>query len=291
MLRLDQLEATIQRLVEDQLARMLPGIKLEDRIIQRLASAVRENIILQKDDSVSAPNRFTLIVSKETSPMWKEQATIEVLKNIIMTASRDVGLKFETQPTIVITTDDTFSAEEIKVVASNNLEPMADTQGAQMSAKPEEDQESENIPENAFLIIEGVKVHPLTEPVVNIGRRLENQLVIDDPRVSRNHAQLRAIKGRFVLFDLNSTGGTFVNGQRTSQTVLYPGDVISLAGVALIFGQDNPPPRPDLAHTGPLESEPGASERKTAIIEKTTVDMKDEKKKGTRDTGEIKSGQ
>ncbi len=168
---------------------------------------------------------------------------------------------------------------------------MADTQGTQMSAKPEENQESENIPENAFLIIEGVKVHPLTEPVVNIGRRLENQLVIDDPRVSRNHAQLRAIKGRFVLFDLNSTGGTFVNGQRTSQTVLYPGDVISLAGVALIFGQDNPPPRPDLAHTGPLESEPGASERKTAIIDKTTVDMKDEKKKDTKDKGKNKSDQ
>ena len=116
-------------------------------------------------------------------------------------------------------------------------------------------------------------MHPLTEPVVNIGRRLENQLVIDDPRVSRNHAQLRAIKGRFVLFDLNATGGTFVNGQRTSQTVLYPGDVISLAGVALIFGQDNPPPRPDLGDTGPVEREPGTSERPTATVEQKTVDI------------------
>jgi pSer/pThr/pTyr-binding forkhead associated (FHA) protein len=102
---------------------------------------------------------------------------------------------------------------------------------------------------------------------------LENQLVIDDPRVSRNHAQLRAIKGRFALFDLNSTGGTFVNGQRTSQTVLYPGDVISLAGVALIFGQDNPPPRPDMGTTTPLNPDPGTSERPTATIEHNTVDL------------------
>src|SRR5512133_408404 len=144
-------------------------------------------------------------------------------------------------------------------------------------------EESSGTPENAFLIVEGVKVFPLNLPVINIGRRLENQLVIDDPRVSRNHAQLRAIKGRFVLFDLNSTGGTFVNGQRTSQTVLYPGDVISLAGVALIFGQDNPPPRPDLANTSPLDSDPGTSERPTATIEKTTVDLKDDKKKDTKD--------
>jgi len=274
MLKLDQLEAKLQKLVEDQLAGILPGVKLEDRVIQRLATAVRENIVQQKDDRAIAPNIFTLIVSTESSPMWKEQSTIDALKNIITTAGRDVGLKFVTQPTITITTDDSFSADEIKVVASHKLEPVADTQGVQMSTTSEENEEADNIPENAFLIIEGVKVHPLSEPVVNIGRRLENQLVIDDPRVSRNHAQLRAIKGRFVLFDLNSTGGTFVNGQRTSQTVLYPGDVISLAGVALIFGQDNPPPRPDLASTAPLESEPGTSERPTATLEQNTVDIK-----------------
>jgi pSer/pThr/pTyr-binding forkhead associated (FHA) protein len=273
MLRLDQLEAKIQKLVEDQLAGILPGLRVEDRVIQRLATAVKENIVEQKDDRAIAPNEFTLIVATDTSPMWKEPSTIDALKNIITTASRDVGLKFVTQPTIHITTDDTFSAEEIKVVASHKLDPVGDTKGMQTSMGNEESGEVDNIPENAFLIVEGVKVHPLNESVVNIGRRLENQLVIDDPRVSRNHAQLRAIKGRFVLFDLNSTGGTFVNGQRTSQTVLYPGDVISLAGVALIFGQDNPPPRPDLGGTSPLNREPGNSERPTATMEHNTVDL------------------
>ena len=272
MLKLDQLEAKIQKLVEDQLAGILPGLKLEDRIIQRLASAVKENIVQQKEDRAIAPNVFTLIVATDTSPMWKEQSTIDALKNIITTAGRDVGLKFVTQPTIHITTDDTFSAEEIRVVASHKLEPIGDTQGMHASLGNEENEEADNIPENAFLIVEGVKVYALNESVVNIGRRLENQLVIDDPRVSRNHAQLRAIKGRFVLFDLNSTGGTFVNGQRTSQTVLYPGDVISLAGVALIFGQDNPPPRPDLASTAPLNLDPG-SERPPATVEHNTVDL------------------
>ena len=273
ILKLDQLEAKIQKLVEDQLAGILPGLKLEDRIIQRLATAVRENIVQQKEDRAIAPNEFTLIVATETSPMWREQSTIDALKNIITTASRDVGLKFVTQPTIKITTDDTFSAEEVKVIAAHKLEPTGDTQGMQSSTRSEEGDETENIPENAFLIVEGVKVHPLNQSVVNIGRRLENQLVIDDPRVSRNHAQLRAIKGRFVLFDLNSTGGTFVNGQRTSQTVLYPGDVISLAGVALIFGQDNPPPGPDLSGTSPLNPDPGNSERPTATMEHNTVDL------------------
>lgn len=272
-LRLDQLEANLQKLVEDQFAGILPGLKLEDRVIQHLATALRENVIQQKDESAIAPDTFTLIVATDTSPMWKEQRIIDALKNIITAAAKDVGLKFTTQPTINVTTDDTFSADEVRVVASHKLEPVAETQGMQTSLYNEEPGEGENIPENAFLIIEGVKVHQLSDSVVNIGRRLENQLVIDDPRVSRNHAQLRAIKGRFVLFDLNSTGGTFVNGQRTSQTVLYPGDVISLAGVALIFGQDNPPPRLD-SDTSSGETEPGASERPTATVDQNTVDIR-----------------
>jgi len=273
-LKLDQLEVKLQSLVEGQLAGILPGLRVEDRVIQRLAAALKQNIIENKDDGAIAPNVFTLIVAADSSPMWKEQRTIDALKSIITTAGEEVGLKFTAQTTITITTDENYSTEEISVLASHKLEPVADTQGMENSTPASATETGESIPENAFLIIEGVKVHPLTEFVVNIGRRLENQLVIDDPRVSRNHAQLRSIKGRYVLFDLNSTGGTFVNGQRTSQTVLYPGDVISLAGVALIFGQDNPPLRPDLAETSPYEGQrPGASERPTAVVEQNTVDI------------------
>lgn len=275
-LRLDQLEVKLQALVEGKLAGILPGLQVEDRVIQRLAAALKQNIIEQNDEGAIAPNVFTLIVAPDSSPMWKEERTIDALKGIITTAGKEVGLKFTAPPTITITTDEKYSAEEISVVASHKLEPVADTQGMENPAATGGAADaSESIPENAFLIIEGVKVHPLTESVINIGRRLENHLVIDDPRVSRNHAQLRSIKGRFVLFDLNSTGGTFVNGQRTSQTVLYPGDVISLAGVALIFGQDNPPIRPDLAETSPFDGQrPGASERPTAVVEQNTVDIK-----------------
>ncbi len=113
-------------------------------------------------------------------------------------------------------------------------------------------QDPARIPEDAFVIVDGIKVIPLNQPLIRIGRRLENNLVLDDPRVSRTHAELRAINGRYVLFDLNSTGGTFVNGLRITQSVVYPGDVISLAGVNLVYGQKNPPPRLDLKETSPL---------------------------------------
>jgi len=276
-LNLDQLEIKLQALVESRLTGILPGLKAEDRITQKLASALKQNIVEQKGEKPIAPNVFTLIVAPDSSPMWKEQRTMDALKEIIAGAGDEVGLKFTSSPSITITTDENYSPDDISVVASHKLEPVADTQGMDSPGASVNAAVSEAIPENAFLIIEGVKVHALTEPVVNIGRRLENHLVIDDPRVSRNHAQLRSIRGRFVLFDLNSTGGTFVNGQRTSQTVLYPGDVISLAGVALIFGQDNPPVRPDLAETFPFEGrrpEPGMSERPTAAVEHKTIDIR-----------------
>lgn len=120
-----------------------------------------------------------------------------------------------------------------------------------MDEEPGSTSYSQRIPPNALFLMEDGKSYPLDQAVITIGRMLENDLVIDDPRVSRHHAQLRAVDGHFVLSDTNSTGGIFVNGRRVTQTILYPNDSISLAGVILIFHQDEPPPRPDLADTVP----------------------------------------
>jgi len=111
------------------------------------------------------------------------------------------------------------------------------------------------IPDDAFLVLEGIKVVPLAQAIINIGRRFENHIAIDDPRVSRYHAQLRAVDGRFVLLDLNSSGGTYINGMRISKSILYPGDEISLAGFTMVYRQHDAPPRADLRETSPLRSD------------------------------------
>ncbi|SRR5258707_13286650 len=94
--------------------------------------------------------------------------------------------------------------------------------------------------ESAFLIIQGTKAVPLSQVIMKIGRSHDNSVVIDDPRISRHHAEIRLIKDHFILFDLGSSGGTYVNGQRSSQAMLYPGDVISLAGVEVHFASEIP---------------------------------------------------
>jgi hypothetical protein len=262
-MNLKELEARLQSLIEVDLLNLLPGRKVEDVIIQKLAAALYSGATKNADGSTIAPNVYTLILHPQTALKWQDSQLLAVLLHSIIAAAQEAGFGFTIAPTITISTNEKISLEDAEVVASHRMEPMADTNanptGSELAA------ENEKIPSNAFLIVEGVKVFPLTTSVVNIGRRLDNQLVIDDPRVSRNHSQLRAIKGRYVLFDLNSTGGTFVNGQRINQSVLYPGDVISLAGVSLIFGQDNPPPRPDLKETAPLQSA-ASNNRPTAFL-------------------------
>lgn len=261
-MNLRQLETRLQTLIEVDLLKILPGKKVNDTIVQKLAAAIQLNTISLGDDSIVAPDVYTLLLHPTTSENWKNPQLLAVLLHSITTVAQEAGFRFTISPTITVSTDEKIPLNDAQVVASHRIKSMADTNATPLDTGSLED--SSKMPENAFLIVEGVKVFPLVLPVVNIGRRLDNQLIIDDPRVSRNHAQLRTIKGRYVAFDLNSTGGTFVNGQRTSQTVLYPGDVISLAGVALIFGQDNPHPRPDLKDTAPLPN--AAADRPTAHI-------------------------
>lgn len=261
-MNLKEIEARLQALVEVDIPSMIPGRSIEHSIIQKLAAAIHGNTIISGNGTTFAPNIFTLVLHPETMAKWQDQQLLAILLHSISTVAQEAGFRFTISPTITISLDDKLSPNDAEVVASHRVEPMSDTNATPLDSASLE--ENNNLPENAFLIVEGVKVFPLSQSVINIGRRLDNQLIIDDPRVSRNHAQLRSIKGRYVVFDLNSTGGTFVNGQRTSQSVLYPGDVISLAGVALIFGQDNPPPRPDLTDTAPLHL--ATADRPTATL-------------------------
>lgn len=275
-LKLEQLEARLQALIEVKLVSALPGFQVEDLVVQKLASAMKNNLVEDSDGNNLVPNVFTLVVNKESVERWQQPNLQEAMVSSLKIVADEAGLKFSSPPTISIVQNSQQQKNIVDVVASHQLESTADTRGMTPASDDTKSPSGEASPQNAFLIVDGVKVFPLIESVVNIGRRLDNQLVIDDPRISRNHAQLRAIKGRYVIFDLNSTGGTFVNGQRTSQSVMYPGDVISLAGVPLVFGQDNPPPRPDLADTDPLSE--ASAERPTAFLSRKTgnLDKRDE---------------
>jgi hypothetical protein len=72
------------------------------------------------------------------------------------------------------------------------------------------------------------KVIDLTEENYTIGREPSNGIPINDAEISRKHARLSLQGGNYVLEDLGSTNGSFVNGQRLmGPHVLKPGEIIS----------------------------------------------------------------
>ncbi len=87
----------------------------------------------------------------------------------------------------------------------------------------------------AQVILPDGRAVPLDKAVVSLGRALENDVVLEDRRVSRHHAQIRFLHKTFCIYDLASANGTLVNGQPASQTVLRDGDRISLGGVEVVF--------------------------------------------------------
>jgi pSer/pThr/pTyr-binding forkhead associated (FHA) protein len=90
---------------------------------------------------------------------------------------------------------------------------------------------------SAWLVI-NKQVIPLNQIVTSIGRRLDNDVVIQDQNVSRRHAEIRYENNRFMLYDLNSTGGTYVNNKQIEKVALRMGDVVVLAIVPFVFVED-----------------------------------------------------
>jgi pSer/pThr/pTyr-binding forkhead associated (FHA) protein len=77
---------------------------------------------------------------------------------------------------------------------------------------------------------------PVKVPVVNIGRADFNDVVIADASVSTSHAKLQRRDDVWVLTDLGSTNGTFVEGERLSgEVALGPGTTVKFGEVAVLF--------------------------------------------------------
>ncbi len=71
--------------------------------------------------------------------------------------------------------------------------------------------------------------YELNKDIVTLGRDITNDIVINDPEVSRHHLRMTRGAGGFTIEDLGSTNGTFVNGQRlTGARPLRPGDMVGL---------------------------------------------------------------
>ena len=111
-------------------------------------------------------------------------------------------------------------------------------------------------PQYRFVVRQGPipgQVFELNRPVITVGRDISNDFVINDAEVSRKHARLALEGDRYTLEDLNSTNGTYVDGQRLiGPHLLAAGEIIMFGdNVGVVF--EGEPIDADLTVPGTLE--------------------------------------
>lgn len=90
-------------------------------------------------------------------------------------------------------------------------------------------------PQNAILVVDGKRM-VVSDHGATVGRSRQCEIVVEDPNVSRRHAELRPRGGSWVLTDLGSTNGSRVNGRPVEgPTVVKPGDEIELGTAVMRF--------------------------------------------------------
>ncbi len=83
----------------------------------------------------------------------------------------------------------------------------------------------------------GHQYYQIEKPVINIGRQLSNDIIVEDKRVSRNHAQIKyQPDGQFAIFDLGSTNGITINNTpNMRQHILHNGDRFTIGSYDFYF--------------------------------------------------------
>lgn len=266
--QLKQLEEQLNGFIDELMAALPRGKFERDAIAAMWAREIRAGAKPSDEGRPYAPDQFTLSMHpKDYDALTKLDTTPQTrLSDALQRSLSDSEYRLTREPHITLATDPTLDRAQIRVIAWRSSDPVKDARTA------DDNEEAETPPPGAFFMIEGSQHFPLDRTLINIGRRLDNHLVLEDPHISRRHAQLRVRGGRFVLYDLNSTAGTRVNGKVIQDAVLQPGDVVTLATVQLIYNEDVEGP-PDVTPPYQPPFKPDADRDKVTPLDLSTIEL------------------
>jgi hypothetical protein len=252
---LERLESMASRVIEGWSARLfrarLQPVQIAKRVIRAMES--HQTISLAK---TFVPNSYVVSLSPSDYTEFEQykRSLERDLAEAVLGAARDRSFTLLAYPTVEIEEDDDVAPGDLKVAcalvdSSGEEVPPSESERlggieaghtmvldreALLSAKP-------RAPGGAIVAREGsVKREvPLTADPITVGRDPKNDIVLDDRRVSRRHAEVRLRLGRYTLYDLQSTNGTFVNGRRIAEMVLSDKDTIAIGGAELLVRLDD----------------------------------------------------
>lgn len=235
---------------------LLPVLREGSLLADAAADQIAEELfqIARTDSSgqVYAPDQFTFTIHPDALlGMAETLADIHDSLSLSMEQLlREHGYRFRRRLHVTLATDPTLEVGEVKVIAWHSKDPLNVTK----ELSPAKVIERKNMPKDAFLMVEGRRHFPLEQPEIKVGRLLENDLVLKDPHVSRRHALIRLEKGQFFIYDLQSTAGTKVNGNPILTQGLYPGDIINVADIEMVYGEGaEQPPSKSASYAPPTE--------------------------------------
>jgi hypothetical protein len=249
---LTQFEELAERLVEGTFARLFAGHLAPAKVAAHLTRAIEDHRVCALNGASWAPTHYSIYLNPDDhTALLDERPSLEQdLSHHVTELAAEANMALATSPVVRVLSEESILPRDVRIEARHKSEEptMKDVERTR-EMLPEEEPEvasaaSEGPRGHPFLILEGHRHINLKQSVVSIGRALDNDVIIEDPRVSRHHAQLRQRYGHYVLYDLGSTGGTQINGYPIEECVLHSGDVISFAGVQVIYGEDPPTPIP-----------------------------------------------
>ena len=235
---LKSVEKKLQILMESSIDRLFyPG--MSQNLSNQLVTMIEAKMETETNGKKVAPDLIDIYISPEKWDAWQESlSTLQEVTIQIEKSWLEEGFTFRAQPHIRLIPSAELDINEVRILTGFSKEQTKINKTAVLEVPKVST--GEIIPQGAYLIIDGKDHIPLDKLVINIGRRSTNDIVLKDPMVSREHLQLRAQDGRYLLFDLSSTGGTYINYKACRTATLKPGDVIRIGKTILIFNQDVP---------------------------------------------------
>jgi len=245
MSKIARFEALAERLVEGTFTRLFAGRLSPAEVATHLARAMEDYQVVAPDGTPQAPTHYWVYLHPDDcDALAVAQPGIEsALAQHVGQLAAQADLAAQLAPIIRVLPDPAMGLHEVRVEA-RWLPPKAAPMGKTREMKGQDSEDAQVPPGRPFLILEGCRHVNLLQPTVSVGRAVDNDVIVEDPRVSRHHAQFRRRYGRYVLYDVGSSGGTQINGYPIEECVLHAGDVISLAGVQIVYSEDPPTPIP-----------------------------------------------
>ena len=250
---LRNLEAKLGGFVEGAFGRAFRTSVQPVELAHKLAKEMEENQMASVS-RVYVPNHYRVFLSPADREQFAsyEPALRKELSDYLLEHARQESFALSTRPQVEFDTDERLDLGEFGIQA-------------QLLAPPEEEQEAEGgAPPSAgdfghtmvyspsrdarrldpaqdrrqALLVGDGRRNVLSGSRVVLGRSREADIVLQDPNVSRRHAELRRDEGGWQIVDLGSTNGIKVNGRRVNNQPLSPGDQITIGVTDLTFELD-----------------------------------------------------